>query len=590
MAVVGAQLIYAAWSASILVFGVGTSYWVATRRNHFEGWQTFIALGLFAGSAWQCLFLANVLTTNRQLQALTVYGELGMGIGTAILWAVFVSIYTKRNFHHQRWFVTISAVTVVGYVLAALSNPAHGLLLDVVFYQEPFSFGSADRGPLYFLLLLVPHGMLGVGVVLLFSYISSTRYLSRLRMSLLMSSAVTLGVLNVLTILDLTPIPELEHASLGGLPFLVFAVVGLFKLGLLDVEPVARNTLVEALTDPVLVIDEHWRVSDYNHRFQELCSGVETSVGDRFETACPWIAGKLDIDELPDAADQRSEKLVLTVDSERRYYSVRVTPITRPGGRSTAGYAILFRNVTELEHSRRALERQNENLERFASMVSHDLRNPLSVANGHATLARCDADDEQVRDHLDTVVDAHNRMDDIVEDILALAREGQHVEETEPLTLQSVAREAWGYVNDTQDATLTVASDATIRANKSRLLTGLENLFRNAIDHGEPTVEVEVGVERTRVVSDGSDAGPVDEPGLTRVYVADDGAGIPADEQDDIFEFGYTNSDDGTGLGLAIVETIAEAHDWSVSLDDEYDDGARFVFTEVSLAEDSPDD
>jgi signal transduction histidine kinase len=73
--------------------------------------------------------------------------------------------------------------------------------------------------------------------------------------------------------------------------------------------------------------------------------------------------------------------------------------------------------------------------------------------------------------------------------------------------------------------------------------------------------------------------------GLTErgFYVADDGPGIPAEEADRILEYGYTTSEDGTGLGLSIVETMANSHGWTVRLDQEYEEGARFVFTDVAV-------
>lgn len=67
-------------------------------------------------------------------------------------------------------------------------------------------------------------------------------------------------------------------------------------------------------------------------------------------------------------------------------------------------------------------------------------------------------------------------------------------------------------------------------------------------------------------------------------YVADDGPGVPADERDQVFEFGHSGGD-GTGSGLAIVRSIAEAHDWTVSLTDSESGGARFEFTGVEFVE-----
>jgi signal transduction histidine kinase len=66
-----------------------------------------------------------------------------------------------------------------------------------------------------------------------------------------------------------------------------------------------------------------------------------------------------------------------------------------------------------------------------------------------------------------------------------------------------------------------------------------------------------------------------DAPGF---FVADDGTGIPEDARDNLFEMGYTTDVDGTGFGLAIVESVADAHDWNVTVAESEDGGARFEF------------
>jgi signal transduction histidine kinase len=92
----------------------------------------------------------------------------------------------------------------------------------------------------------------------------------------------------------------------------------------------------------------------------------------------------------------------------------------------------------------------------------------------------------------------------------------------------------------------------------------LENLFRNAIEHGGETVTVRIGAT-------GDDG----------FYVADDGPGIPADVRDDVLDPGYTTAESGTGFGLNIVETIADTHGWEVSVTAGPEGGACFEFHDV---------
>ncbi|AAV48050.1 HTR-like protein [Haloarcula marismortui ATCC 43049] len=238
-------------------------------------------------------------------------------------------------------------------------------------------------------------------------------------------------------------------------------------------------------------------------------------------------------------------------------WETQVTPIAADG--EITRLVAISRDISDRIEYREELERQNDRLEEFASIVSHDLRNPLSVLEGSLTLARDTGNDEQ----FDRCYRAIDRMKELIEDLLTLAREGDTVSETEPLNLEPTALSCWHAV-ETSDATLEVTAESTIYADESRVRQLLENLINNAVTHGGPAVTVEVG--------------DLDDPGF---YVADDGGGIPPEKHDTVFESGYTTTDGGTGFGLAIVKEIAAAHDWSVSVTESDAGGARFEFRGV---------
>ncbi|UIO98435.1 HAMP domain-containing histidine kinase [Halobaculum sp. CBA1158] len=203
------------------------------------------------------------------------------------------------------------------------------------------------------------------------------------------------------------------------------------------------------------------------------------------------------------------------------------------------------------------LERQNERLDRFAAIVSHDLRNPLNVAEGYVELAR-ETDDVAT---LDEALDALDRMDDLIDSVLTIAREGRVVDDPESVDLSAVAAQAWSTV-DAAEATCSVAEDATVEADRERLRTLLENCFRNAVQHAGDDVTVTV-----EPLADGGFA------------VSDDGPGIPPEDRDAVFDRGYTTADDGTGFGLAIVRDIADAHGWTAAVAESDAGGARFEFS-----------
>jgi signal transduction histidine kinase len=221
----------------------------------------------------------------------------------------------------------------------------------------------------------------------------------------------------------------------------------------------------------------------------------------------------------------------------------------------------------ELEQRRaqEQLKQKNERLDRFAGFVSHDLRNPLNVAQGRLELAKREDDPTS---HLEAADEALERINRIIQDVLALARGKQEVapEDRESLSLAAVAETSWAHV-ETAGATLRVERDLGLRADEGRLCQLLENLFRNAVEHGGETVTVTVGA-----LPDG-------------FFVEDDGPGIPVEERGKVLEEGYSSNEAGTGFGLSIVRTVAEAHGWTLSVVDGRKGGARFEVHGVDTTE-----
>ncbi|MFB6094911.1 MAG: PAS domain S-box protein [Halodesulfurarchaeum sp.] len=215
-----------------------------------------------------------------------------------------------------------------------------------------------------------------------------------------------------------------------------------------------------------------------------------------------------------------------------------------------------------LEAQRERLRQENERLDEFASVVSHDLRNPLNVAKGHLELLReaCESESESV-DGLERALD---RMGAIIEDVLTLARKGQRVDEAalEPVSLPEMAERCWRNV-ETADATIRLETEGSVLADRGRLQQVFENLFRNAIEHGGQAVRIEVGD-----LPDG-------------FYVEDDGPGIDAGVREDVFTLGYSTTEPGTGFGLAIVQGIVQAHGWDIRVTESASGGARFEITGV---------
>ncbi len=228
---------------------------------------------------------------------------------------------------------------------------------------------------------------------------------------------------------------------------------------------------------------------------------------------------------------------------------------------------VVTRDVTAFKERERALRRERDKLDEFADILSHALRNPFNVAEGNLELAR----ERYDSDRLATVAHAHERMRTLIDDVLALARQGRTATDRDDIPLAAAAERAWATV-ETQTATLITDSTRTVRADEGRLGRLLENLFRNAVEHGSEDPPDGCVTVRVGDLDDG-------------FYVEDDGPGIPPADRERVFDYGYSTNDHGTGIGLSIVAELVDAHGWAIEVTDSETGGTRFEITGVETAD-----
>lgn len=342
----------------------------------------------------------------------------------------------------------------------------------------------------------------------------------------------------------------------------------------LKVKTQRLDAILDNTTTPMFMKNADGRHQFVNHGYRDL-------FGLHDET----IVGRTDYDLHPSAvADEvwgngqtvieRGEPLEIEervfVDGEERIFLSSKVPIYDTGERSDPDEPVavfgVASEITELRRHEEQLQRERDRLDEFAGVVSHDLRTPLSVAEGRLELAQEECDSE----HLDAIETALERINRITGDALWLAREGRDIGSLDAVAVQDAVDSVWTLVADDADkAELEYVDDElesiAIEADYDRLCQLLENLLGNAIEHGGGDVTVSVGT---------MDYG---------FYIEDDGPGIPDDQRDDVFTTGYSNAEDGTGFGLSIVKQIAEAHGWDTRVTEGIDGGARFEITGVEF-------
>src|SRR4051794_11577260 len=238
--------------------------------------------------------------------------------------------------------------------------------------------------------------------------------------------------------------------------------------------------------------------------------------------------------------------------------------------------AELERTNAELAETSERLERSNEELQRFATVASHDLREPLRVVSGFAELLERRHGDSLGADgkrFLEAITGGVARMDEMISDLLAYARAGRSDQPLEPVDMDEVVRVA---ISDLQraidDAGAVVEVDGlpAVTGNAASLRQLFQNLIANAIKF--------VGDEKPRVRIWAAEV-----PGGWRFTVRDNGIGVAPEQAERIFAmFTRLHGADrypGTGVGLALCQRIVDVHGGRVWFEPAPGGGSQFLFT-----------
>jgi light-regulated signal transduction histidine kinase (bacteriophytochrome) len=239
--------------------------------------------------------------------------------------------------------------------------------------------------------------------------------------------------------------------------------------------------------------------------------------------------------------------------------------------------------VAALEARIRELERSNADLERFASIASHDLQAPLGVIAGFVELLRrryTGRLDDQADEIIRRTVAATQRMQRLTDDLLLHARASAGTDDpAEPVDTEAVVDEVLDTLGPLiADAGVTVETPdlPTVAGHRSLLVRLFQNHVSNAVKFAgddEPRIRIDA-------VRDGA---------MWRFAVQDNGLGIDADARERIFElFERVHAGDrfpGHGIGLAVCRQIVDRHGGTIEADGTPGGGTVFSFTLPAVAD-----
>ena len=347
--------------------------------------------------------------------------------------------------------------------------------------------------------------------------------------------------------------------------------------------------LTEYTDDSLWMFSPDWKEvifanSRYEDIFGEPLSTLEDDPRSFLEAVHPDDRDSVvaAMEELSGGEPADLEFRVDPADNYETWVWVQAQPVYDDSGEiaALAGYT---RDITrrkeyqrELEHHREALEKSNESLREFAYIASHDLQEPLRMVSSYVDLLEReygDQFDDEAEEYMEFAVNGAKRMKRMINSLLEYSRVHTQAEEFDEVDAAEVfesARQDLELLIADHSAEITVGDLPTVSADRDQLGQVFQNLVKNAVEHagedGTPQIDVTV----------------TDRPEAYEFAVADNGPGIPADEQDDVFDIfrqGANAEAGNTGIGLAITRRIVQRHGGDIWIESEPGEGARFKFT-----------
>lgn len=345
------------------------------------------------------------------------------------------------------------------------------------------------------------------------------------------------------------------------------------------------RALVESAPDAVVVVDEAGRIVLVNRQTEELFGHVrEDLLGGAVERLFPERLREPDSYGFgyfadPGRGGAALELIGVRADGIEFPIEVTFSPLSTDAGLLV--YAAI-RDITERKAMDEELRRSNHDLEQFAYVASHDLSEPLRVIAGFVDLLarryRGQLDEDADR-FIDFIISGVERMQVLIDDLLAYSRAGRARIAPRPLDTAEVVRDViWALEPTLQEkgASIEVGELPTVRAEKALIRQVFQNLIANAVKFADAEPP-RVRVSARRV------------PGAWRFDVEDNGPGVDPRHAERIFEMFqrlHGREVAGSGMGLAIVKRLVERHGGKVWVAPAPSGGSVFSFTLPDRASD----
>jgi PAS domain S-box-containing protein len=479
-------------------------------------------------------------------------------------------INTMQISGYERWIkrsnlVLLSAVPVITLLLI-FTNESHGLMWSNITLNSVDSFFplNANRGLGYWLLIVgYSYVVLMFAFVIFVRRVVASRSLYRRQAVPLILAACTPWAFSVVWFLNPSLFMYIDPTSLG---LTVATSTILWRLAYLpgaDVVPVAHELIFDSMNEAVVILDAQTRIVELNPRAQQLIGhNLSDALGKPVERMwAEWAGVKKELD----SGTERVREVSFGVGEEKKVYEMQGSYLSGIAS-ERPNLLIIFRDITERkEMEQRLLKAEHlAAIGETASMVAHDLRNPLQGITGAAYVLRGESLTVDEKNEMLRVIESSvEYAEATVRDLLDYSRE-IHLERVEvpPKAISQSALQAVKVPGNVKVHDMS-REQPTISVDPDRMKRVFINLIENAIDAMPRGGTLTIYTKESN--------------GYVEITVADTGTGIPEKIMENLWKPLQTTKARGMGLGLPIVKRIVDAHSGEISVEAKSGEGTTFT-------------
>ncbi|MCF8453620.1 MAG: PAS domain S-box protein [Pedobacter sp.] len=567
------------YSIILIICGLITLYMCVRIFRRYEivvRWFGFMMLGI---AIWALSYGLELSSTSLEQMLFWINVEyLGIAFIPAF-WLLFLLKFTgKDKWLHPKYFYAFMLLPLIT-LLMVWTNTYHHLHYKSVSLDNsgPFPLLSLETGPWYIVHTIYFYTLLVWGVILLVNkYRKSDQVFRKQNLTILIAVFIP-WVANVMYLFGYRPMGHIDSTPFAFVITMLFLSIGLVRFRLLDIIPIAREKVIEAMNEGLIVTDNQDRIVDLNQEIRKILKIEEKKIiGKRLELILPEQTELYDLIKA-----RKGGQLQLKLVNSELFLEASLTPLFE-NQHAYSGLIILVRDITERVEIENKVRLQSEQLlgmnklkDRLFSIIAHDLRGPLINLNDIIKMLNEGMiTEEEFKSFVPQLSKNIGYTTGLLENLLFWSKSQLQGEVVKPVyfNLKEISVNILHLFENTiheKDILIenNIQLSCKVYADKDMIQLVVRNLISNAVKFSKRGGSIKL---TTRT-----------EGNYTNLCVTDTGVGISEADQKKLFEQETfttrgTDNEQGTGLGLLLCKDFIEKNGGSIWVESEIGKGSKF--------------